>query len=329
VYNKSVEKAIIRRVVFIESVQPAIDRGFPHRDAAAAVADLGFDVSGIDVVARDELEALAVDRGELLVWPVCFTIGADVAGLLLTAALEELDIPFVGVGSAGAKYGSKLRFKTALATLTSYPSPDYQVIEPGEFPSQRIGYPAVIKTEFSCNSIGVAVANDPAEFTELYDQLKALSGQSIFVERWERAHEYTVAYMPPVSGNPEVAAALELQLNGGARYIDKRVKRDNTFIRFHRPPVEQAIRLQEMTVDIARRLGLDGHFRMDFVENSRGQLFPIEVNLLPNLTRSGPNQSYFPTALSLSTGLTYPTLIERMLAHALGRGLTTHRKNRS
>lgn len=315
---------MIRRVVFIKSVQPAIDRGFPHRDVAAAVADLGFDVSEIGVVVPNQLEALAVDRAEIVVWPVCFTIGPDVGGLLLTAVLEELEIPFVGVGSEGARYSSKLKFKTALATLTRYQSPDYQMVEPGEVPSERIGYPAVVKTEFSCNSVGVAVANDPPEFAELYAQLKALSGQLIFVERWQRAREYTVAYMPPVGGNPEVAAALELQLDGGARYIDKRVKRDNTFIRFRQPPVEQAIRLQEMTVDIAHRLHLDGHFRMDFVENQRGQLFPIEVNLLPNLTRSGPNQSYFPLALSLSTGLAYQRLIERMLAHASVGRLTTH-----
>ena len=306
-------------VVFVWSDQPEIDRGWNPDDAANVAINLGFDVSTIFIKSRSELEALIKNEPNALIWPVCYTIGSDVRGPLLASVLEEIGAHFVGPGSAALSLSSKLEFKAALASRTPYRSPDYHIVNSGELPKARIGFPAVLKTEFSCNSEGVAVANGPLSFAEIYEKFSSTYSQTIFVERWERAREYTVGYLPPVLNQPEATAALEIRLSENAQYLDTNAKSDNSRLKLFLPEAEKAAELEKVTADIARRLVIDGHFRMDFVENVRGQLFPIEVNFLPFLTYSEPNRSYFPMAFELTGRLTYKQIIERLLSHAKNR----------
>lgn len=310
---------MIRRLAFVSSIQPQIGRGWRPNDAAIVATELGLDVLEVRVTSSSELSDLASRHSDILVWPVSFTIGPDVKGTYVTSVLEGLGVPFVGSGSAALAYSSKLLFKGALANRTPYRSPDYLLVEPGSLSSDRIGYPAVLKTEFSTNSKGVVVVDDSIEFVKACAHLRESYGQTIFVERWERAREYTVAYLPPFKSRKATAAALEIELDSKARYLDQFAKNDNTRLRFRRPSADQASRLEEITTQIAHQLGLDGYLRLDFVENVHGQLFPIEVNLLPFLTRSAPEQSYFPMAFELAGRETYVEIIQHIIAHALAR----------
>src|SRR5207302_11453769 len=119
-----------------------------------------------------------------LVWPISYTIGPNINGTLITAVLEQLDIPFVGPNSANLALSSKLAFKTALKAQTPYSSPTYCIVDSGVTLAADIGFPAVLKTEYSCNSKGVLAVANPTAFSDAYNFLRDSYGQRIFVERW-------------------------------------------------------------------------------------------------------------------------------------------------
>jgi D-alanine-D-alanine ligase-like ATP-grasp enzyme len=300
-------------------MQPSIGRGWPAEDAMAAVIDLGFDIEQINVTSRSDLESAVSSRSNILVWPLSYTIGPNINGTLITAVLEQLDIPFVGPNSANLALSSKLAFKTALKARTPYSSPIYQLVDSDITPGDDIGFPAVLKTEYSCNSKGVLAVANPAAFSDAYNFLRHSYGQRVFVERWEREREYTTAYLPPVGNRGALTASLELRLNSDSFYIDNRAKQSNTLLSFSKPVDDTIAYLDHVTKDIARAMDFDGYFRLDVIENTSGMRFPIEINCQPFLTRSGSGQSYFPMAFELSGILTYPDIIGRIIAHALAR----------
>ena len=309
-------------ILFVNSIQPRIDRGWKPDDMLQALAQKGHSCVIATVETAAELRDLVSQYEHPIVWPVCYTIGPKVEGLLLAAVLAEMGIDYVGASAPALALNSKLVFKTALSGKTPYNSPAYYKIESLKvLPIHSLGYPAVLKTEFSCNSEGVAVIDDYADLADKAGEFTERFRQRLFVERWERQREFTVAYLPPSGVGTPSAAALEIHLTPGYRYLDARVKSDNSLLRFSRP--ENPIRsvLEKATLEIAKLLKIDGHFRLDFVVNATGAVFPIEINFLPFLTRRAPNQSYFPLAFELA-GRSYDYIANRLLSYP------KHRKRR-
>jgi D-alanine-D-alanine ligase-like ATP-grasp enzyme len=308
----------IERVLFIRSEQPSTGRGWPAGDAKQVVAELGFEVNEYAVTTRSELESVIASHDNFLVWPVTYAIGDRVDGPLITGILEDLGLPYIGPTAANLKLSSKLRFKTALQSRTPYLTPLFEILDADTSSNEQIGFPAILKTEYSSNSRGVlAVADESAcqqGFKTLFDSFH----QSIFIERWEREKEYTTAYLPPMGPLDGITASLQLSPTSNKNYIDKEAKQFNHLIEFAKPNDDTLSRLDYMTRNIVRSLEIDGYCRLDFVENSDGLMFVIEGNFLPYLTREASAQSYFPMAFE-RIGLSYPEIIGRIIAHALWR----------
>ena len=307
-------------VIFVHSEQPIIYRGWIPEDAAAELNRLGIHTQSVFISALEELRSKIVYPEQTLVWPVCYTVGADPNGPLLAALLEEHGIPYIGLAAETLRYSSKLRFKDAVAQRTAYRTPAY-----GSYSAETrtfavdIPFPAMVKTEYSCNSEGVWFANNRIEAEELAQSAHSQTGQAVFLEQWERHCEYTIGYIAGFGEAAPLAAAMTMTLLDERPYVDREAKNDNTLLQFSRPDPDVASALEKMTISIAQGLALDGHFRMDVVMNSHGEAFPIELNLLPYLTRHAPNQSYFPLAFELAGTLDYTGVITRIVSHAVAR----------
>lgn len=310
---------LIESVFFIRSNQPSIGRGWPPDDAKVAVAELGFQVSEFSVNSRSELESVIENHECFLVWPVSYTIGDKVDGPLITAILEDLKVPFIGPTSANLKLSSKLKFKAALQSRTPYLTPRYEVLDSEVSSNEQIGFPAILKTEYSSNSKGVLAVADATACRSGYKSLLDSYHQIIFIERWERDKEYTTAYLPPIGTLDALTASLQLSPTSDLNYIDKEAKQFNHLIEFSKPNEELLSRLDLMTRNIVRSLNIDGYCRLDFLENTEGLMLAIEANFLPFLTREESEQSYFPMAFGRIVGLSYLEIIGRIIAHALWR----------
>jgi D-alanine-D-alanine ligase len=311
---------IIRQLVFVQSVQPEIYRGWHISDAKSAAHDLGFVVSEANLDNTEALMNLVAGRTDIMIWPVCYTLGGDVDAPLLTVALESLGVPFVGASAADVLLSSKIAFKATLSERTTYPSPAYELlVPPWSAPRAEIGYPAMVKTEYSANSEGVRPVRSQEELIMVCNWLSERYGQRLFIERWERQREHTVAFIPAVGDEGPWTAALEIAVLEGRDHIDSVAKNDNSLLAFRRPEEHLARELETCALEIATNLGIDGYCRLDFVQNQTGAFFPIEANFLPYLTRYPPSQSYFPMAFEFGGSLTYMDIIKLVILHALER----------
>jgi len=311
----------VATILFINSIQPEIDRGWKPDDVVQTLAEKGHTCVIANIGTRRELECLISRYENPIVWPVCYTIGPEVDGLLLADALDQMGIVYVGAGATSLVLNSKLEFKAAVAQKTPFQSPTYYRIESVQtLSTHALGYPAVLKTEFSCNSEGVTVVDSLDELRDKANEFAKRFRQRLFVEKWERQREFTVAYLPPVDVDTRSAAALELHLAPGYLYVDARVKNDNSLLRFSKPEASVRCILEDTTTQIAKLLSISGHFRMDFVANTGGEIFPIEVNFLPFLTRYPPHQSYFPLAFELADW-SYDKMVDRLLHYSTRRAL--------
>jgi hypothetical protein len=116
--------AALDTVIFIESDQPAIHRGWDTASVAEELERLGFRTETMRIEARQSLEALA-GGDAVLFWPASYTVGPDVDGLLVTKVLQDLGVPFVGSSAPALALNSKLTLKERLAG-SPFATPAYQ-----------------------------------------------------------------------------------------------------------------------------------------------------------------------------------------------------------
>lgn len=248
-------------------------------------------------------------------WPVCLTVESLPDGESLHTELAENDIPFVGAGPRAVRFSSKLEYKSALSHRTTVRTPEHVVVGTTQLSSHHLGYPVVIKLDNSCNSWGVDVAQDESDLESKVERL-ALSapGSQMFLERWERVREYTVALLPGSKNSSREVAAMEIRLRDSRRgFLDKRAKHTDSDLVFGVPTPDVRRSLQDSTTEIADALGIDGHFRADFVENEAGCLFAIELNFLPFMNWSRDGRSYFPRAMAMSSRLGFVDTVRRIV----------------
>jgi D-alanine-D-alanine ligase-like ATP-grasp enzyme len=304
-------------IVFVYSDQPGYDRGWETAFVERELLLLGLRVLKFRAIARSSTKTTLLKLGSnVLYWPVCYTIGPDVGGPLLVDLLRELELAYVGASPSSFELNSKILLKERLAQ-SGISTPRYEILYPGSLGTLLIDFPCVMKTEFSANSAAVEFVSSVAEAEAVFEDFTKRFGQRVFAEAWERHAEYTVAYLPTTT--TPLVAPLEMVIRGDKKYIDRVAKADNEYLQFQLPKRQAVERLTKLTHALAEACQIDGHFRVDVLENAEGQLFPIDLNLLPWLSAES---SYFPIALNLRFGLTFPQVVAMILDYtAAQRGI--------
>lgn len=281
---------------------------------------LEFGLRTTAVYATDEqsLRKGLLDAGRnVLAWPVCYTIGADPEGALLVDFLDAHEVSYVGASSRSLFLNSKIALKEALAD-TEFATPSY-VLLPGESAVEgaALTFPWMLKTEFTCNSEGVRYARNAKEAATAFRDLDLLYAQRIFAETWIRHREYTVAYLPTPDG--ALVGAIEMIPKAGKSFVDQEAKRDNRYLEFAVPHSSRESAVVSLVKALAVGFPIDGHFRLDVVENAQGDLHVIDLNFLPGLNDIDGQWSYFPLALRMCLGVSFRQTVLHVLRHALER----------
>jgi D-alanine-D-alanine ligase-like ATP-grasp enzyme len=302
---------VIDTIVFIHSDQPLIDRGWTTGSVEHELRRLGL---AMQHVKADDQKSLSDRLAELashsLVWPVSYTIGSDVDGPLLVDFLDSLGVPYIGPNAASLVLNSKIVFKQRLLAA-GFRTPAYQLLDLES--DLSVGPPCVLKTEFTCNSQGVTLIADVLQLEPIANDFRKYE-QRLFVESWERQTEYTIAYLP--TPRDSLVAVMEMIPLKGHWYVDREVKADNMYVRFETPDAKIYDALSELTKRLVGSFDIDGHFRLDIIENDLGELFVIDINFLPGMNNDSGQRSYFPVALELTYGLNFHTVVCHILEHA-------------
>jgi len=311
-----------KTILFVNSYVPLLERGWVSKDVKDTLNSLGISTDEIFLSEESDIKKLIPDRDHIIVWPMSLTIGSSVEGPFLVYLLNKYQIPFIGPYANSISLCSKLKFKNNLLKFKSLSSPSHLIInESTDLNSicSSFGFPSVLKTEYSYNSLGVRVINNATELNEGIVELKKTFNQKLFIEKWERYREFTVAYLPKTKNKSDLSAALELKLKGNKQIIDSEVKNNNKLLSLILPEKELLTILETSTLEVAKKLGVNGHFRLDYLMNKNGELFLSEINVIPFLSLKTPQISYFPLAFNLSKMISYKDIIKRIVFHAYER----------
>lgn len=303
----------VKKIVFLASTQPSIDRGWIITDAEKALRSIGYATSQVTIDSEDDIGKIKELEVGTVVWPNCFTIGPDPSSKLISEVLEELGVPFIGPSSRIAPLSSKLTFKSAVNAVGTFKTPEHILVDNDRLGVSEVKFPAMLKTEYSCNSEGVALIRSQENLNNKILNFRQIFSQRVFLERRLQGTEYTISFLPSTSESTALASALQMTVLSEAGYIDYEAKKDDTLIRLERPSPKVSDQLEEEVCRLNSALRIDCPFRVDvIVEND--EIYFIELNLLPYLNHNQTAHSYFPMSVSKKAGMTYNSLISRVVA---------------
>lgn len=305
----------VDNIVFIDTVRGTPDRGWNCDDAMAVLDRHRISSRSIRVESASDLEGLVSASGTALYWPLSFTFDTNPASLTVASTLERLSRPYIGCNATSGLLTSKLRFKDALLNA-GLPAPGYRTVRTGN-EVEVARYPAFLKAEFSCDSLGVRLVRGATHAQIALQELSTTFHHGFYLEEVAGTAEWTVACIVLPTGCLTSSLRLEAV---AADYIDAAAKTDNALLRLSVPQPHEARILSAFAADMTNRLGLSGYFRVDVFTRDAGPVMPIDLNLLPHLNCAPGHLSYLPTAFMLETGCSYDEVLAAVIATAIHEG---------
>jgi D-alanine-D-alanine ligase len=241
----------------------------------------------------------------------------------IQGVLELANLPYVGAGVLGSALGlDKIYMKRAFAAA-GLPIVDYLPItrrkyeqDPGAFLGMveaRLGYPCFAKFANSGSSVGTTKAHNREELVEGL-RLASSFDRKLLVERAVDARELEVS----VLGNDDPQASVVGEVVPAHEFYDYDAKYLDEGSRLLIPaPIEAGVadEVGQMALRAFQAVDAAGMARVDFfLERTTGRILVNELNTIPGFTRI----SMYPKLWEAS-GLSYPSLVERLIDLALER----------
>jgi D-alanine-D-alanine ligase len=250
--------------------------------------------------------------------------------------LEMAGLPYVGSGVFASAASMDKEFTKKLLAAAGLPQGDHVVLRDGsgavcpdpavldEAARERLGLPVFVKPSRAGSSIGITKVTDWAQFPDAV-AIAAAVDPKVIVEASVPGREIECAVLAaPGAGLPEASLPAEIRLRPGVDWYDFAAKYINAdeSVEFDIPAdltPEQTSAVQAAASRAYLALDCAGLARVDFflgtAADGSDHLVINEVNTMPGFT---PN-SMFPRMWAAS-GVTYPELVDRLVAAALVSG---------
>ena len=307
-----------------EIVPMAIDRAGRWADGALAAGVLSASGDRPDRVVKFEgslgLDPRLVERAVDVVVPILhgpFGEDGTVQGLC-----EMLDLPYTGCGVEASAVTMDKVLSKRLFQEAGLPTPRFEVLTAAQWEAERIRcearclalrLPIFVKPSRLGSSVGISKVKD---VTALAAAIELAFGYDdvVIVEQGIRAREIEVAVL---EGKP-VVASVPGEVVPGHEFYDYADKYLDDACRLLAPaPLDpaQVGEVQRLALAGFAALGCEGMARVDFLLDTRdGRFLLNELNSIPGFT----SISMYPRLLGLS-GVSYPELLDRLIALALAR----------
>ena len=271
----------------------------------AALQSRGIDAHPFDPKAQDivQLKALGFQTAFNTLHG---TYGEDgtVQGLL-----EALGVPYTGCGVMASAIGmDKYRTKLVWQGL-GLPVPEFAVLhDNSDFAAieRELGLPLFVKPAVEGSSVGVVKVKEAGSLKAAYQSVTHLHGE-ILAERFIGGGEYTCAVL---NGQ----ALPSIHIIPATEFYDYEAKynRDDTVYQCPSDlsEADEAL-MRTLSVRAFAAIGGQGWGRVDFLKDTDGKLYLLEVNTLPGMT----SHSLVPKAAAQS-GLSFADLCVEILKTA-------------
>jgi D-alanine-D-alanine ligase len=223
--------------------------------------------------------------------------------------LDLLDVPYVGAGVLASSLSmDKALFKDLMAAH-GVPQGEYAVARAGGEPN-TLGPPVFVKPARLGSSVGISKAVSEVELDRALE-LAFEHDPVVVVERLVAGMEVECSVLG--NGDPQASTPGEIVIKGSdwydyeAKYTDGGME---LVVPARTPHLEEVRRL---AVEVFKIVGCAGMARVDFFVTEDGVLVN-ELNTIPGFT---PTSVY--AKLWDASGISYPQLLDRLLALALER----------
>ncbi|MEQ9834328.1 D-alanine--D-alanine ligase [Pectobacterium versatile] len=231
----------------------------------------------------------------------------------LQGVLEFLGLPYTGSGvMASALTMDKLRTKQVWQAVGLPVSP-YVALDRRQYSETaanallakftHLGLPLIVKPSREGSSVGMSKVNTLSELPAALEEALR-HDDDILVEKWLSGPEYTVAIL-----GDEVLPSIRIQPAGTFYDYEAKYLSDDT--QYFCPsglPDEQEQALAGLAMAAYRAVGCSGWGRVDFMLDSDGAFYLLEVNTSPGMT----SHSLVPMA-ARQRGLTFSQLVVKIL----------------
>jgi D-alanine-D-alanine ligase len=276
------------------------------RAVHVALIQRGVDAHAIDV-GEDVLPQLMQGRFDRVFIALHGRGGEDG---VIQGALETLGLPYTGSGVLGSALGmDKLRCKWLWRSI-GLAVPEFVVLDDGGNPSEliaKLGLPLMIKPSREGSSLGVSKVTEASQFGAAIAAARALD-DCVLAERFIQGREYTCAIL----GRDALPA---IRIETPRAFYDYEAKYFADDTRYLCPCGLEPAReqeLQHLALRAFDALDCRGWGRVDFMVDSQGRPWLIEVNTVPGMT----DHSLVPMA-ARQAGIAFDELVWRILEASL------------
>ena len=238
--------------------------------------------------------------------------------------LELANVPYIGAGVLASAVGMDKAVMKVVFAAQGLPTPAFEVVLRRTWLAsaeavlaqltERFTLPVFVKPANLGSSVGISKARDREGLRHALDLAAEFDRKLIVEAAVPNAREIEVG----VIGNDEPAASVPGEIVPAGEFYDYDSKyldgRSRTVIPAGLEP-DLAERCRALAVAAFRAVDAAGMARVDFLlDGGTGALFVSEINTIPGFTTI----SMF-SKLWEATGLTYPELLDRLIALALER----------
>jgi D-alanine-D-alanine ligase len=298
-------------VVAFDTARGALTREEEVHLLESGVGRLPAAAPGQDLLASGDTTALTRDPsvGEADVFFLALHGGKGEDGTL-QALLDVVGRPYTGSGMLGCALAMDKDVSKRLMRDAGIPTPDWLTGDPlPDEVEETLGFPVVVKAASGGSSLRLLLAHDRKELDLAREEARTFRDLVIW-ERYVPGREFTVA----VLGGEALPVG---EIIPDHEMFDYECKYQPGMAREIFPAdlrERQALRLQDLAVDVHRVLRLGDFSRVDFVVDPRGRPWCLEANGLPGMTAN----SLVPKAAQ-AAGISFPELCDRIATLALTR----------
>jgi len=275
---------------------------------------VGLTPPSVDALAERERRMLSEELGELV--PVrnadvlfLAVHGGALEGGTLQAVLDVVGVPYTGSGPLASALAMDKDLSKRLFRAAGVPVPAWFMAPPSVGPedvSTALGWPVIVKPSKQGSSVGLTLVKKAQDLGDAFTLARRYDDE-VMAEQFIPGTELTVGVLGDVPLPVGQIVPKHELFDYETKYTPG--MSDETF------PAKidtlLARQLQEYALMAHRALKLSGYSRIDFRVSPEGDIFCLEANSLPGMTRT----SLFPQAAQ-AAGIPFPELCERIASLA-------------
>jgi D-alanine-D-alanine ligase len=285
-----------------------------HAERELLGGAVGATPPSVEALAERQRRMLSEELAELEPVPnadVLFLAvhGGALEGGTLQAVLEVLGVPYTGSGPLASALAMDKDLSKRLFRAAGVPVPAWFMAPPTVGPedvSTALGWPVIVKPSKQGSSVGLTLVKKAQDLGEAV-KLASRYDDEVMAEQFIPGIELTVGVLGDVPLPVGQIVPRHELFDYETKYTPG--MSDETFPA--KIDTVLARQLQEYALMAHRALKLSGYSRIDFRVSPEGDIFCLEANSLPGMTRT----SLFPQAAQ-AAGIPFPELCERIASLA-------------